>query len=160
MIKIIAITYCIYKVVANPKPIALVLVLLSLWLMVSSTEEMVVKKREFKRGDIEVVEVEKIERITRCSHTQKLREFRVGTIFKMAIDLLGLQEKTEQKEIVIIQQQSFKEGFLEWLLYEYKNYKSWGDGVVFAGKIVQSILLTIFVFVGMVVVVKKIKDEI
>ncbi len=159
MIKIIAIAYCVYKVVANPKPIALILVLLSLWLMVSSTEQEVSVER-YKKGDIEVVEVEKIEKITRCNHTKKLQEFRVGTIFKRIIDMLGLQEKTEVKEVVVVQKQGFKEGFLEWLMYKYKNYKSWGDGVIFAGKIIQSILLTTFVFVGMVVVVKKIKDEI
>ncbi len=157
MIKIIAIAYCIYKVVANPKPVALVLVLLSFWLMVSSTTEEVVKVSEFKRGDVEVVEVEKIEKITRCNHTQKLQEFRVGTIFKRIIDILNLQEKTEQKEIVIIQQQGFKEAFLVWLMCDYENYKSWRDGVVFTGKIMVSAMVLTIVFVGVVATVTMIK---
>ncbi len=155
---IIIIIIIIYNAVLNPKPFVMVLVLVSLWLATSSTEYVTEVKR-YKEGEVEVREVKEVEKIVRCNHTRKLKEFGGSTAFKMLIDMLGLQIKVKQeKRQEVIQKMSLGKHLMEWLTIDYNEYKSWKDGVRLVAKVGLFIVIPIFALVGSVTIGRKLKE--
>ncbi len=138
-----------YYLFLNTKSVLIFLVLISVWLVASSTEfntkildEKVVNS---SGGKMEIVNVEVKEKVVMCNHTCTLMDIKGSSYFVSFLDCIGFCEKGSEGRLML---EDF--GFIycleNWLFF--KEYNSFRDYFVTGVKVAFLCLLGAFCFVG------------